>query len=376
MSTSSQTARAAVLTAPREIEVQSFPLPEPGDDAALLRVEACGVCGADYPVFAGGADDTANLAIRTPVILGHEIVGRVERLGDRAADRWGVHDGDRVVIERWIPCGHCERCYQGDYRLCVRKIDGSKPLFYGGAPTTLAPALWGGYAEYMYLHPDSVVYKADPKTPAHLFPLFTPLANGLCWVQEFGGLRPGGTIVIEGPGQEGLAAVIAAREAGAHHIIVTGLSRDATRLSLALELGATATVVADEEDVVDRVRAETGGALADVVLDVTAGGSTAPVEIATEVAKEGGTIVLSAGERRETLSARALQQIFNKVLTVRGVRGRHRWAIFAALRLIESDKYPLERLCSKVVALEDVASALAVVGRETDEEVFHIAVEP
>jgi threonine dehydrogenase-like Zn-dependent dehydrogenase len=228
----------------------------------------------------------------------------------------------------------------------------------------------------MYLHPDSVVYKADPKTPAHLFPLFTPLANGLCWVQEFGGLRPGGTIVIEGPGQEGLAAVIAAREAGAHHIILTGLSRDATRLALALELGATATVFADKEDVVDRVRSETGGALADVVLDVTAGGSTAPVEIATEVAKEGGTIVLSAAERNEALSPRALQQIFNKVLTVRGVRGRHRWAIFAALRLIESDKYPLERLCSKAVALEDVGAALAVVGRETEEEVFHVAVEP
>jgi len=373
---SSQTAKAAVLTGPRQIEIQEFPLPEPGQDASLLRVEACGICGADYPVYVGGTDNTANLAIRAPVILGHEIVGRVEQLGEEAANRWGVQEGDRVVIERWIPCGHCERCYQGDYRLCVQKVDGTKPLFYGGAPTTLNPGLWGGYAEYMYLHPDSVVYRANPKTPAHLFPLFTPLANGLCWVQEIGGLRPGGTIVIEGPGQEGLAAVIAAREAGAHNVIVTGLSRDATRLALALELGATATIVADREDVVEGVRAATGGVLADVVLDVTAGGSTAPLEIATEVAKEGGTIVLSASGLKDSLSARALQQIFNKVLTLRGVRGRHRWAIFAALRLIESDKYPLERLCSKVVALEEVGSALALVGRETDEEVFHVAVEP
>lgn len=364
-----------MLTGAREIEVERFPLPVVGDDDGLMRVEACGICGADYPVFAAGGTQGV-LGIRPPVILGHEIVGRVEELGTSARERWDVEPGDRIVVERWIPCGHCERCYRGEYRLCIRIVDGVKPLFYGGAPTTLEPALYGGYAEHLYLHPDSVVYKASSGLPAHLFPLFTPLANGLCWVQEFGGLRAGGTIVIQGPGQEGLAAVIAARETGASDIVVTGLKRDGARLALARDLGATATVVVDEEDVGAAVRSATGGRLADVVLDVTDASSAAPIETAVEVAAEGATLVLAATHGEEALPGRVAQQIFSKVLTVRGVRGRHRWAIFAALRLIESERHPLERLCSKAVGLEDVGAALARVGRETSEEVLHIAVEP
>lgn len=371
----SETARAAVLVGARQIQIEDLPLPVVGADDGLMRVEACGICGADYPVFAAGGTD-GMLGIRPPVILGHEIVGRVEEIGVAARQRWDVEPGDRIVVERWIPCGHCERCYQGEYRLCVRMVDGDKPLFYGGAPTTLEPALFGGYAEQLYLHPDSVVYKAGKGVPAHLFPLFTPLANGLCWVQEFGGLRPGGTIVIEGPGQEGLAAVIAARETGARHIVVTGLAKDASRLALALEFGATATVVADKEDVVAAVRAATGGLLADVVLDVTDSASSLPIEVGVEVAAEGATLVLATAHGDGALPSRVAQQIFAKVLNVRGVRGRHRWAIFAALRLIESGRYPLERLCSKVVGLQDVGAALAVVGRETEEEVLHVAVEP
>jgi threonine dehydrogenase-like Zn-dependent dehydrogenase len=366
-----------VLTGPRQIELQEFPLPPVGEDDGVLRVEACGICGADYPVFSGLDSGGGPLSISPPVILGHEIVGRIERVGERAASRWGVGQGDRIVVERWIPCGHCERCYRGEYRLCIRSVDGGKPLFYGGAPTTLSPALWGGYADYLYLHPDSVIYKAAPEVPAHLLPLFTPLANGLCWVQEYGQLRPGGTIVIQGPGQEGLAAVLAAREAGAHHIIVTGLRRDAARLAMARELGATTTLVAGDDDVIAGVRQVTGGALADVVLDVTDGNSVEPLELAVEAAREGGTIVLAAGHRGQaSLSDRFAGQIFAKTLTVRGVRGRHRWAIFAALRLIESQKYPLERLCTKTVGLDDVSTALALVGREGGEDVFHIAVEP
>lgn len=358
------------------MEIQRLALPEVGEGDGLMRVEACGICGADYPVFAGLDGDGGMLKIRPPVILGHEIVGRVEELGTAAAERWKVGVGDRIVVERWIPCGHCERCYRGEYRLCIRQVAGGKPLFYGGAPTALEPGLFGGYSEYLYLHPDSVVYRASDSAPAHLFPLFTPLANGLCWVHEFGQLRPGGTIVIQGPGQEGLAAVVAAREAGARHIVVTGLSKDSARLALAEEMGATATIVADREDVVGSLLSATGGNLADVVLDVTDATSAEPIELGVELAGEGGVLVLAAAHGSENMSGRVAQRIFAKVLTVRGVRGRHRWAIFAALRLIESQKYPLERLCSKAVGLEDVGAALAMVGRETDEDVLHVAVEP
>src|SRR6266851_9316665 len=116
-------ARAAVLVGPRQVEIQEFELPEIGDDDGLLRVEACGVCESDVPIFTGEAIQRWGM-YRFPVILGHEIAGRIAAVGRNAAQRWGVGEGDRVVIERWIPCGHCDRCFSGDYRMCVQVVDG------------------------------------------------------------------------------------------------------------------------------------------------------------------------------------------------------------------------------------------------------------
>jgi NADPH:quinone reductase-like Zn-dependent oxidoreductase len=92
---------AMVLTAPRTLEPREFPLPEIDDDSALLRVEACGICGSDYEQFEG--------VLRTPlpVIPGHEPLGTIEAIGDRAARRWGVDVGDRVAVETMLSCRFC-----------------------------------------------------------------------------------------------------------------------------------------------------------------------------------------------------------------------------------------------------------------------------
>ena len=105
---------AALLVAPRKIEVREFPIPPIGDDDGLLRVEATGVCGVDWPAYTG----TRIERFRPPIILGHEIVGRIERIGKRAAQRWGVKEGDRVAMEEYAPCGRCEYCKSGHYYLC------------------------------------------------------------------------------------------------------------------------------------------------------------------------------------------------------------------------------------------------------------------
>ena len=84
--------RAAVQVGPRQIEMREFPRPSIGPDDGLLRVEACGICGSDVEQYRsprGGG--------RTPVIPGHEPLGIVEEVGDRAAARWGVRPGDRVA---------------------------------------------------------------------------------------------------------------------------------------------------------------------------------------------------------------------------------------------------------------------------------------
>lgn len=365
-----QKSKAAVLTAPHKIELEEFPLPETGPDDALLRVEACGVCGADIGPFKYGQ---MSLGMTIPVILGHEIAGRIERLGARAAERWGVKENDRVIIERWIPCGHCDLCYQGFYRRCVRLVDGF-PLFYGGSSTKLKPALWGGYSEYVYLHPDSVVYKVSEKIPVHWLPLFTPIGNGISWTTIDGTATVGSNVVIEGPGQEGMCAVLACKQAGAEKIIVTGLPSDAARLKLVRELGATDVLIFGEDDIPRRVAEITNGHMADLVLDVTTSQDATPVQVAFEVAAEGGTVIMPS--YHDKAANFSLTEISRKVLTVKGVRGRHRKSVHQALRLLESKKFDIEKMCAKPFALEDAERALATVSGEFGENAFHISIMP
>jgi len=358
-------AKAAVLVAPRQIELEEFPIPETGAEDGLLRVEATGVCGSDVAPYHGEAMGDL---FKLPLILGHEIVGRVERLGKRAAERWGLKEGDRIIVEEHIPCGHCEHCYTGRHRMCIK-------MRYGSLSTTLAPSLWGGYADYVYLHPNAVIYKVADDVPAEQVPLFIPISNGLYWVQKSGGARTGDTVVIQGPGQHGLGCVIGAKECGAHKIIVTGLSQDTERLRLARELGATHTIMADQEDVVERVKEITEGRMADVVLDVTPG-ATRPVEMALDLARVGATIVLAGFKHFQPVTSFASDKMFFKELTVKGVWGRDPRSVEVALRLIESNKYPLHKLCTHTFSVAGTEQALKTVAGEGDKNAVHVSITP
>ena len=246
-----------VQTAPRKLEPRDLPLPEIGHDDALLRIEACGICGSDYEQYEG--------VLRTPmpVVPGHEPLGRIERIGDGAAARWGVDVGDRVAVETMLSCHHCATCRGGRYHLCRER------RIYSYIPLADPPGLWGAYAQYMYLHPNSVIHRVDPSLPAELAVMFNPLGAGFRWGVELPRTGPGDTVVIMGPGQRGLSCVLACREAGAAKIIVTGIAADARKLALAREFGADATIDVDAEDARRRVRELTGGRGADVVVEVT-----------------------------------------------------------------------------------------------------------
>ncbi|MGH3756739.1 zinc-dependent alcohol dehydrogenase [Actinophytocola sp.] len=360
------TARAAVLTAPRTFDIQDLEIPAPGADAGLMRIEACGICAADVPVWRG------ETSFELPVVLGHEIVGRAEQVGPDAARRWQIDNGDRIIVERWIPCGHCTNCLAGNYRLCVREIDGHR-LFYGGAPTMLAPSLYGGYAEYLYLHPNSVVYKVSPDVPASVVPLFTPLGNAISWIQKVGGAGMGDTIVIQGPGQEGLAAVVVAKASGAAQIIVTGLAQDAARLEMAKELGATAVINVEEADQVDVVRRLTRGEMANVVLELTSSPDLRPLEAAMEMAGTGATIVLPSLHAERGLRFDS-ERFANKMLTLRGAWGRDRSSVFAAIAMIESGRFGLDRLSTHHFGLDEIDLALRTVAREANPDALHASI--
>lgn len=360
---------AAVALPGKRTEVRAFDVPPVAPDAGLLKVEVSGVCGADWPYFLNYPQS------KGPLILGHESVGHVAALGPLAAQRWGVKEGDRVALEEYLPCGHCNYCRTGDFRLCdaTDTLLGSG-IRYGSTPISVAPALWGGYSQYQYLHPSSVLHRVPAGVPAVQAALALPLGNGVEWTYLQGAARIGECVVIQGPGQQGLACVIAAKEAGAGCIIVSGLAKDRPRLALAREFGAHHTVDVEEQDLVKSVRDITGGAMADLVLDCAAGGS-ATVVSAIQLARKAGRVVLGAQKRRAIPEFES-DLLIRKFLTVRGMRGHSYQSVEMALEIIAFRRYPLEKMCTHLFGLQEVGEALRTVGGESSRDAIHCSVDP
>jgi threonine dehydrogenase-like Zn-dependent dehydrogenase len=355
---------AMVQTAPRKLEERELPIPEIGDDAALLRVDACGICGSDYEQFEG--------VLRTPmmVIPGHEPLGTIAEIGDGAAKRWGVDVGDRVAVETMLSCRFCPPCLAGDYHLCrSRRI-------YSYIPLSHPPGLWGAYAEYMYLAPNAILHKVDPSLAPEIAVMFNPLGAGFRWAVEIPRTGPGDFVVIMGPGQRGLASVLACREAGAQTIIVTGLEADAKKLQLASSFGAHHTVDVQNEDAKRRIRELTNGRGADVVVDVSSY-STEPVSEALDYVTPGGTIVLAGTKGFRPIPDFISDKIVLKEIAIRGAMGVTSTGYATAIRLIESRRYPIESMHTHDFDLRDAELAIRTLAREIpNQESIHSCLLP
>ena len=359
------TVRAAVQNGPRRIEIREFPRPRVGPDNGLLRVEANGICGSDVETYKGHLGNATD-----PFIPGHEPLGIIEEIGERAAQRWGVGVGDRVALEILVPCRSCQLCLIGRYQSCRNRTVG-----HGVTPLKVKPGLWGGLAEYIYLSPGAILHPVDKTLPAELAVMFNPIGAGVRWACHLGGVGLGDTVLVLGPGQRGLAAVIAARAAGAGTIIVTGLAADAHKLALAREFGADHTIVVDENSTVDRVTELTDGELADVTLELTPM-ATAPITDALLATRHGGRVVL-AGLKGGKEVPLVTDLIINRALTVVGAFGVDARAYAEAIRIIESRRFPLEKLHTHTFGLDDTTRAMeALAGELPGEAAVHVSVHP
>jgi threonine dehydrogenase-like Zn-dependent dehydrogenase len=360
--------RAMVQHGVRDLRLEEFDRPSIGDGDALLRVEACGICGSDYEQYDG------TLRVRMPVIPGHEPVGVIEEIGPAASAHWGVSAGDRVAVEALLPCGTCEECARGRHRFC--RSGGGSLNAIGYRPVSEPPSLWGGYAEQLYLSPHAIVHRISKDVPADVAVMFNPLGAGFRWAVEMPRLERGETVVILGPGQRGLASVIAAREAGAGCIIVTGLARDAAKLELARAFGAHHVIDAGADDVVRRVREITDNRLADVVVDVTAYALDAVTQ-AFDVAKRGGRVVLAGTKGMRPVPEFYSDRVVTKELTIMGALGVDSASYTRAIALIESGAVPLERMHTHTLPLDEAERALRILaGEEEGEDAIHIALVP
>lgn len=346
---------AAVLENPKSLEFREFALPATAEDDAILRVEACGLCGTDYEQWLG---NMAGWGGGMPIIPGHEIMGFIERIGPKASKLWGVKEGDRVAVEPIIPCGHCPDCVQGHYTRCQSDIG------YGlYQSTSVAPSLWGGYATHVYLHPRSMVHRLPTNVATDVMTLVNPLSNAIRWIYEVGGAGLGSKVVIAGPGQRGLLAVAAAKRAGAAHIIVTGTTADANRLEIAKKLGASAVINVETEDPVERVIQETGGALADVILDVSAG-AVAPIIQGIDMLRRGGRVVLAGLKGKNELNQFPVDKVVLREIELVGVLSAGWTSTEMAVSMIQESGTDFADLCSHTFPLDRATEAVRTLGRE------------
>jgi alcohol dehydrogenase len=354
-----------VLRAPYEIALETFAVPEVGPDDALLEIELAGVCGTDHHAFIG------KLAVPMPIILGHEILGRIVAIGHRAAARYGVSLGQSVTVEASVPCWACEDCLGGGYRFCRTNRGYGMRL-----STNEPPALWGAIAELMHVAPGSIVHPVPAGMPPRVAVVASIFANGIQWLRYHGELSTGDTVVIQGAGPQGLAATMIARESGAAQIIVTGLARDASRLALARSFGADTTIVADEEDVVATVSRLTAGRLADLVLDVT--GSSGAVQTSVALVRRRGRLVLGGLSGHGTETALKLDELVWKEIRLQGVFAKGANAISAANRILAArgHLYPLQRLISHVYTLDNAGDAIVAAGGSEVDGFIKAAIAP
>jgi len=355
---------AMVQTAVRRLEPRDLPIPEIDDESALLRVEACGICGSDYEQYEG--------LLRTPmpVIPGHEPLGVIEKIGDAAAKRWGVDVGDRVAVETMLSCRFCSTCLSGAYHLCRKR------RIYSYIPLADAPGLWGAYAQYMFVHRNSVVHKIDGALAPSTAVMFNPLGAGFRWAVEMPRTGPGDTVLVLGPGQRGLASVIACREAGADRILVTGLAADAKKLALALDFGADCAIDVENENALARVRELTDGRGADVVIDVSSY-STAPVAQALDFVRPGGRVILAGVKGFQAIPDFVSDKIVMKEISIQGAIGVTSSGYRSAIRLLESRKYPVEKMHTHDFALRDAELAIRTLARQVPgDESIHSCLLP
>jgi threonine dehydrogenase-like Zn-dependent dehydrogenase len=359
-----KTTFAMVQTGVRQLQGQDLPIPQIDADSAILQIEACGICGSDYEQFEGV------LGTPMPAVPGHEPLGKIAAIGDNAALRWGVDVGDRVAVETMLSCHTCSTCLGGAYHLC-----GSRRI-YSYIPLSDEPGLWGSYSQYMYIDKNSVIHKMDSELAPEIAVMFNPLGAGFRWAVEIPQTKIGDSVVIMGPGQRGLASVIACKQAGAGNIIVTGLEADAAKLKLAKLYGAHHTIDVENENAIRRVKEITGGQGVDVVVDVSSY-ATKPVTDALSFVRMGGTVVLAGVKGFKPIPDFISDIIVGKEITIKGAIGVTSSGYQSAIRAIESGTLPLEQMHTHNFKLEEAELAIRTLAREIEgQESIHSCLIP
>ncbi len=213
------------------ISLEDVPVPQISVNDVLIRIQKTSICGTDVHIFEW--DDWAKRTIQLPLIIGHEFVGVIEKIGGN------VHDfkvGDLVSGEGHLVCGRCRNCLAGRRHLCKE-------------PKGIGVNRDGAFAQYLAI-PVTNVWYCDPNIPTDVLSCFDPFGNAVHTALSFD--LVGEDILITGAGPIGCMAVAVVKHAGARHIVITDVNP--YRLELAKKMGATRTVDVRHEKIPDVVK--------------------------------------------------------------------------------------------------------------------------
>jgi alcohol dehydrogenase len=352
--------RAAVLNkmgaeAPYEkskpLTIEEFDLDDPGHGEVMVKIGAAGLCHSDLSVIDG------NRPRPTPMVLGHEAAGVVEKLGPGVDD---LQVGDHVVMVFVPSCGHCLPCSEGRPALCEpgaaangagTLLSGERRLHRNGQDVHHHLGC-SAFAEYATVSRRSLV-KIDKELPLDEAALFgCAVLTGVGAVINTARVSAGSSVAVIGLGGVGLSSLLGAIAVGARRVVAIDLSDD--KLGLARQLGATDTFNPSSPDAVDEVRATTGGG---VEFAFEMAGSVRAMDLAYRITRRGGTTV-TAGLPPPNHTF-ALPQV-NLVAEERTVKGSYIGTCVPTrdlpryIELYRRGKLPVDRLMSGRLRLDEI----------------------
>ncbi|MEW6243871.1 MAG: alcohol dehydrogenase catalytic domain-containing protein [Bacillota bacterium] len=313
----------------RQLTKRDIPIPVPGPGEVLLRVLACGVCGTDVKIAAGKIQTA-----RTPLIMGHEPVGRVIECGPGVT---GFLPGDRVAVWIYVTCGTCEHCLKGRHVLCpgLRRVGFERP---------------GGFSEYMVVPAANLVAIPDSITDTEAAVLGCAVSTMFRAVNTRGRVQPGEWVLVMGVGGLGVHGVQIGKSVGARVIAV---DVDERRLELATRYGADEALPFSERALDADVRMITGGRGADVVLETVGLGNTLSVSMAC--LGSGGRLVMVGYSPSSPFEVESPRVVLDEIEII-GSRAMTRKELIGAIDLLA--RGAVKAVVSACYPLEDVNVAL------------------
>jgi L-iditol 2-dehydrogenase len=359
-----ETMKAWVLGDPNELIYVDKPVPEPGLEEVLVRIDAIAVCATDLEILHRGppALIQGGLPFNKNFVPGHEYMGTVVKLGPNV-DEFAI--GDRVAVEIHAGCGRCERCREGMYTSCLNYGknygDQNKGHRANGFTTD------GGFTQYAVNHVNTLVHVPEEMSDEEAT-LIVTAGTAMYGLDSMAGLIAGQSIVVMGPGPIGLLGVGIAKSLGAQPVILTG-TRD-NRLEIGKKLGADHVVNVRNENAVEAVQRITGGRGVHYVLECS--GAPNAINDATQMLMRGGRICLAAFPAQPvTVDVAGL--VRNNV-SLFGIRGEGRSAVHRAAAFMQQKRFDARIIHTHTFSLEELPTAIRY-ARERIEDAIKVVVK-